>query len=122
MKLEQIREILEAEFLVGEESHDLEIKMVCGADLLSDVLAFTKADALLLTGLTNTQVIHTAEIAEIKAVCFVRGKRPTDETIELAKEKKLPMICTSLLMYESCGRLYSYELPGCSQVEEKMNA
>lgn len=115
MKLKQIREILEAEFLVGEESGDLEIGMVCGADLLSDVLAFTKPEALLLTGLTNPQVVQTAEIADVKAVCFVRGKRPQDETIQLARERNLPMLCTSLLMYESCGRLYSYELPGCSQ-------
>ena len=117
MKLRQVKEVLEAEVLVGEESLDLDITMVCGADLLSDVLAFTKSGSLLLTGLTHPQVIHTAEIAEIKAVCFVRGKRPSDETIDLAKEKGVPLLCTSLPMYESCGRLYNRELPGCSQVK-----
>jgi predicted transcriptional regulator len=119
MMLEQVKEILEAELLVGEASLDADIKMVCGADLLSDVLAFTKSGSLLLTGLTHPQVIRTAEIAEIKAVCFVRGKRPSAETVELAKEKGVPLLCTSLLMYESCGRLYSYNLPGCSQTEEQ---
>ncbi len=43
MKLQQIKEVLEAEVLVGEESLDLDITMACGADLLSDVLAFTKS-------------------------------------------------------------------------------
>ncbi len=119
MKLKQISEILEAEILVGEASIDLEVEMVCGADLLSDVLAFTKSGSLLLTGLTHPQVIRTAEIAEVKAVCFVRGKRPPDETIELAKGRDIPLLCTPLLMYESCGRLYSHALPGCSQVEEE---
>lgn len=119
MKLGQVKEILEAEILVGKESLDLEIKMACGADLLSDVLAFTKPESLLLTGLTNPQVIRTAEIAEIKAVCFVRGKRPSDETIELAEKRNIPLLCTSLPMYESCGRLYSNDMPGCSQTEEK---
>ncbi len=118
MKLEQIKEILEAEVLVGAESLDLDITMACGADLLSDVLAFTKSGSLLLTGLTHPQVIRTAEIAEIEAVCFVRGKRPPDETVDLAKKKGLPLLCTSLLMYESCGRLYGRDLLGCSQVEE----
>jgi predicted transcriptional regulator len=118
MKLEQIKEILEAEVLVGEQSLDLEVEMACGADLLSDVLAFTKSESLLLTGLVHPQVIRTAEIAEIKAVCFVRAKRPPDETIELAKKRNLPLLCTSLPMYESCGRLYGRELPGCSQVGE----
>lgn len=119
MKLGQIKEILEAEVLVGQENLDLEVEMVCGADLMSDVLAFTKPDSLLLTGLTHPQVINTAEIAEIKAVCFVRGKRPPAETIERAKEEGIPLLCSPLLMYESCGRLYSHDLPGCSQVEEK---
>ena len=119
MKLSQVKEILEAELLVGQESLDLEIEMACGADLLSDVLAFTKPISLLLTGLTNPQVINTAEIAEIKAVCFVRGKRPPAETIERAKEEGVPLLCTFLPMYESCGRLYGRGLPGCSQAEEE---
>ncbi len=119
MKLKQISEILEAEVIVGEENLGLEIKMVCGADLLSDVLTFTKSETLLLTGLTNQQVIRTAEIAEVKAICFTRGKRPPGETIELAKNSNIPLLCTSLLMYESCGRLYSHDLPGCFQVEEQ---
>ncbi len=120
MKLGQVKEILGAELLVGgEESLDIEIKMACGADLLSDVLSFTKPESLLLTGLTHLQVIQTTEIADIKAVCFVRGKRPPAETVELAKEKSIPLLCTCLPMYESCSRLYSHGLPGCSQAEEE---
>lgn len=119
MTLKQIKEILEAEVLVGEKSLDLEVKMACGADLLSDVLAFTKSESLLLIGLTHPQVIRTAEIAEVKAICFVRGKRPPDETIELAKKSNITLLCTSLLMYESCCRLYSHGLSGCSAAEEQ---
>ncbi len=119
MRLKQVSEILEAKVLADEESLNLEIKMVCGADLLSDVLAFTKSESLLLTGLTHPQVIRAAEIVEIKAVCFIRGKHPSDETIELAKKSNIPLLCTSLLMYESCGRLYSHDLPGCSAAEEQ---
>ncbi len=122
MILEQVKEILGAEVLVGQESLGLEVKMVCGADLLSDVLAFTKSESLLLTGLTHPQVIRTAEIAEITAICFVRGKRPSDETVELAQEKGVPVLCTSLLMYEACGRLYSHNVPGCSQAGGTINA
>ncbi len=117
MVLRKVKEILEAELITSEDGLDVEIRMACGADLLSDVLAFAKSDSLLLTGLTNPQVIHTAEIAEIKAVCFVRGKRPPAETIELAEEKGVPLLRTSLLMYESCGRLYNHNVPGCSQAE-----
>ncbi len=119
MILKEVKEILEAEVLAGEESLYLDIKMACGAYLLIDVLAFTKSESLLLTGLTHPQVIRTAEIAEIKAICFVRGKRPSDETIDLAKKRGVPLLYTSLPMYESCGRLYSRNLPGCSAAEEQ---
>ncbi len=122
MNLKEISEILKAEVLVGQENLDIEIGMVCGADLLSDVLAFTKPDSLLLTGLTHPQVIRTAEIAEVNAVCFVRGKRPPEETVELAMKRDLPLLCTSLLMFESCGLLYEHKLAGCSQTEETTDA
>jgi len=118
MVVRKVKEILEAELLTGEDGLDVEIQMACGADLMSDVLAFSKSESLLLTGLTNPQVIHTAEIAEIKAICFVRGKRPPTEIVKLAGDKGIPLLCTSLPMYESCGRLYSHNVPGCSQVEE----
>lgn len=116
MTLAQVSDALDAEFLAGSERGDLEFEMACGAGLMGDVLAFAKASALLLTGLTNSQAIRTADVAEIKAICFVRGKRPQPETVELAAEKGLPLLCTRLPMYESCGRLYARGLGGCSEV------
>jgi predicted transcriptional regulator len=115
MNLERLCEILEAKALSCGGHLNREIKMVCGSDLMSDVLAYIKADALLLTGLTNIQVVRTAEMAEVAAVCFVRGKQPHDETIKLAEEKKLPLLTTNLTMYESCGRLYREGLQSCDE-------
>lgn len=119
MTLAQVRDALDAEVLLGENSLDMEFRMACGADLMSDVLAFTKVDSLLLTGLTNSQVIRTAEIAEVRAICFVRGKRPQPDTLALAKDMNIPLLCTSLPMFESCGRLYGCGLAGCSEAGEE---
>lgn len=83
-----------------------EISLVSACDLMSDVLAFTVSGSLPLTGLTNSQVVRTAEMAEINAICFVRGKKPHENTVLLAKGKGLPLLTTSLCMYESCGRLH----------------
>ena len=112
MKLDELKNILEAEVLTGEELLSKEVNMICGSDLMSDVLAFIHADSVLLTGLINPQVVRTAEMAEISCICFVRGKRPPKETIKLAEEKKIPLMATMLSMYESCGRLYVKGLPG----------
>ena len=115
MRLDEIQEILEAELLVGSGIHEIEIGMACGADLMSDVLAFAKTGALLLTGLTNPQVVRTAEMADVSGICFVRGKSPPKETIDLARRDGLPLLTTRLPMFESCGRLYESGLRGCSQ-------
>jgi predicted transcriptional regulator len=116
MNIERIKEILNAEVILGDNLLS-EIKMGCGCDLMSDVLSFIKSDTLLLTGLTNRQVIYTAEIAEIKVICFVRGKKPEEEVIELAREKNIVLLRTDLPMFESCGRLYKAGLIGCSEGE-----
>ena len=117
MTLEEIKKILRAEVLTGSADLQMEVKMGCGCDLMSDVLAFIKAESLLLTGLTNMQVIRTAEMADIVAICFVRGKRPDEETISLAKSSGLPLLMTQLPMFESCGQLYQNGLIGCSKYE-----
>ncbi|MFQ5867360.1 MAG: DRTGG domain-containing protein [bacterium] len=117
MKLKEIKKILEAEVIVGGDYLDKEIKMACGSDLMSDVLAFIKSNSLLLTGLTNPQVIRTAEMSEVVAICFVRGKKPQNDTIKLAREKEMPLLATKFSMYESCGRLYKRGLPGCDEKE-----
>ena len=106
MKLEEICGILEAEVLWGNEFLSEEIKMASGCDLLSDVLAFTKAGTMLLTNLINPHVIRTAEMVDLSLICFVRNKKPEKLIIDLAKEKKIPLICTKFSMYESCVRIY----------------
>ncbi len=117
MILQQIVTILDGGFLTRQNHRQRDVKTGCGCDLMSDVLAFIKRDALLLTGLTNAQVIRTAEMADIQAVCFVRGKKPSKEVIALAEEKDITLLATSLPLFEACGRLYREGLPGCSEYE-----
>lgn len=113
MKLREVKDILEAEVIVGEENMDLEVKTAFGADLMSDVLAFAKAGSLLLTGLTNTQVIRTANVLDIAAIILVRGKKPSSETIALARELKIPILATKYILFETAGRLYMKGIVGC---------
>jgi predicted transcriptional regulator len=115
MKLRDVSRILDAEVISGKDSLDTEVEMACGADLMSDVLAFIKHGSLLITGLTNPQVVRTAEMVDVKAICFVRDKTPGPDTIRLAQSKGIPLLITQLPMFEACGRLYNNGLPGCSE-------
>lgn len=114
MKLREIKEILNANVLAGESELDREVLSACGSDLMSDVLAYVKDQALLLTGLVNGQVIRTAEMMDIHAVIFIRGKEPTEEILSLAEDRDIVIMSTALPMYPACGKLYSAGLAGGS--------
>jgi predicted transcriptional regulator len=113
MKLSEVLAIIDGRIITANPNPDLEVTMGCGADLMSDVLAFTHDGTLLLTGLTNPQVVRTAEMAGIRAIVFVRGKIPPPETIALAEERAIPLIASRYTLFETSGRLFEAGLPGC---------
>lgn len=101
---------------------DLEVSYAFGADLMSDVLRFGHDGILLITGLTNPQVIRTAEMVGIKALLFVRSKLPSPETVDLAQEAGIILLATQFTMYEASGLLYKAELAGLGPCGEYMQA
>jgi hypothetical protein len=85
---------------------DLEVFTACGADLMSDVMAFVKGKGILLTGLINPQVIRTADLLDINAIIFVRGKQPSMDMIDMAVDLNIILAGTKFPMFLSCGKLY----------------
>ncbi len=112
MKLSKIKEILEAEVAAGEDLLESEVDSAFGSDLMSDVLAFVNDRVMLLTGLVNPQVVRTAEMMDISAIVFVRGKQPDENVVALAKAKNIVILTTAHTMYVACGRLYAAGLTG----------
>jgi hypothetical protein len=121
MKLREVLETIEGRVISKHADLDLEVEMGCGADLMSDVLDFTRDGTLLMSGLTNPQVVHTADAVGVKAIIFVRGKMPIEETIALAEEKNIPLLVSKYPMFEICGRLYEAGLPSCGLFESTLN-
>lgn len=112
MKLQEIKDILSAEVLCGEEFLDREVLSACGSDFMSDVLAYVKNQALLLTGLVNVQVVRTADMMDMKCICFVRGKVPDESIVAMARDRDLVIMTSPMRMYNACGLLYSNGLRG----------
>lgn len=104
--------ILDATVLTGEDKLDQEIEAACGCDLISDLLAFTRARMLVLTGLVTPQIIRAAEMMDLLGIVFVRGKKPTPEIVAMAAEAGIPVLCTSYPLYESAGLLFEAGLRG----------
>ena len=113
MKLYEVQRVLGASQIWGHHCLDRDVATACGADLMSDVLAFTKDGALLLTGLTNPQVVRTADVGGLTAIVFVRGKIPSQEATEMAKELDIPLFSTPHTLFEACGILFSKGLKPC---------
>lgn len=115
MRVEEVVEILDGTIIVGQDKKNLEVRFAFGSDLMSDVLAYAvkdSAQSLLLTGLMNSQVIRTAEMLDLCAIVFVRGKTPTEDVIALAEENNVVLISTTKTMYQSAGLLYTNGLEG----------
>ena len=112
MKISTIKEILEAEVLCCEELIGSHVYSACGSDMMSDVLAYVKDQAVLLTGLVNPQVIRTAEMMDMRCIVFVRSKTPSAEMIGLAKESGIVLLSSDKRMYDACGLLYQGGLVG----------
>ncbi|HTG00670.1 MAG TPA: hypothetical protein VK654_08800 [Nitrospirota bacterium] len=111
MKLREIITLLQGEVLCGEYMLDtVDVDHCFSADLMSDVLGRVHANGILLTGLTNPQAVRTADIADIKAVCIVRGKTPDSDSVTLAKRAEIPLFTTQFTMFEACGILYMHGL------------
>ena len=112
MTIREIQNLLDAKLLCGEDKLDAEIAGGCGADLMSDVLAFVKDRSVLLTGLVNHHVIRTAEMLDVSCILFVRGKEVPQDLIDLAEEQGMAVLSTEETLYASCGKLYAAGLPG----------
>ncbi len=106
MNLAEILSILNARMLTDHVPLQKAVESAYCADLMSDVLSFSVTNSLLVTGLTNAQVIRTAEMAAIEVIIFIQGKSPDSQTIKLAEEKRIPLLVTDLSMFDTCGKLY----------------
>lgn len=112
MLIHEVKDVLNAKLLCGEDLMETEVLSACGADLMSDVLAFVKEQSVLLTGLVNPQVIRTAEMMDMRCIVFVRGKMPDSQMVELARRRGIVVLATELRLYTACGKLYSSGLVG----------
>ncbi len=106
MKISEIANLLSARVLCCEDKLENEVHSACGSDMMSDVLAYVKNQAVLITGLVNPQVIRTCEMMDMRCVVFVRSKDPSPEMIALAQESGIVVLATTKRMFEACGLLY----------------
>lgn len=115
LNLFEVIQIVNAQVILDGNYLENKVDAVCGADLLSEVLAcYIHPRTLLITSLTNSHVIRTASIVDLVAILFVRGREPSKEVLEMAYESNIPLFKTDYNMFEACGKLYQAGLKGCA--------
>ena len=112
MKICEIKDLLGADVLCGEELLEHDVASACCSDMMSDVLAYVKDQGVLVTGLVNPQVIRTANMMDMVCIVFVRGKTPDEAIIKLAADKGIVLMKSEERMFTACGLLYSNGLKG----------
>ncbi len=117
MKIKAIVDLLNADVLVGEDMLDGDVHSACGCDMMSDVLAFVKDQAVLITGLCNPQVVRTAVMMDMRCIVFVRGKMPSEDILSLARDAGIVVLASNERMYVACGKLYCAGLTGGEVVD-----
>ena len=112
MKLQEIKRILQCDLLTHDPDLSFEVDSVVASDGMSEILAFYCPGALMITGLTNIQSVRTADVADVRAIVYIRGKRPNEKTINFAQQKGIPVLATDLGMFDVCGILREHGLKG----------
>ena len=115
MKIAEIAELACGTILTDACRAEVDPQGAFVGDLMSDVLASIKPEAILITGLNNPQVLRTALISDVCVVIIARGKKPSEEMTELAKSERIPLISSPLGLFELSAKLaakgiVSYEM------------
>ncbi len=115
MQINDLVKKIDGELIAGEEYADMDVHSAYSADLLSDVLALTEGDTLLITGTVSLQVMRVSEILGITGIVFIRGKKPTDDVMNVARKRlNIPIIVTKKTMFEVSGILFSSGIRPCT--------
>ncbi len=112
MKISDIQTALNAQLLTPDADLAHEVHGACGSDMMSDVLAYVKEQGVLLTGLNNPQVVRTADMMDMVCIVFVRGKTPDDALLDMAAQRGIAVLRTTMPMFTACGTLYAQGLRG----------
>lgn len=112
MKVDELSRLIDGTILSSRNLIDkVDVKTAFAADLMSDVLAYVESlnnDVILITGITNPQIVRTAEMLDIPVIIVARGKKVPPETIKLADEKGIIIISTKNIVFTTSGILYMH--------------
>lgn len=92
MKVSELQE--KVGFNLLNKLYDKEIEGVFISDMVSDIVAGVHAGNLLITIQVHKSLIASANLVDVSAVVYVRGKVPADDVIQLADRANISLFTT----------------------------
>ena len=106
MKLRYLIEKLKLLVKYGDEILDRDVTGGYAGDLLSNVIANSKKGDVWITIQVHANIVAVAVLKELAAIIIVQGREPAEDTIQKAKEEKIPILVSNLSSFELIGKLY----------------
>ncbi len=106
MKISEIAKLIDGKIECNADLAENEVYSAFSSDMMSDVLAFSRDQGILVTGLVNPQIVRTAMMVDIGCIIVVRGKTLDDGVVNLATQNGIVVITTKRNMFETSGILY----------------
>jgi len=107
MILKEICSLVSGNVICGKDRLEEAVEYAFASDLMSDVLTVKKGDFLLITGLANVQSVRTAEMSDLSYIIICRGKKCSDDMIELAEDNDMVLIESPISLFKCAGILYN---------------
>jgi predicted transcriptional regulator len=85
---------------------DKEIGGVYISDMVSDIITGAKANQILVTLQTHKSLIAAANLADVAAVVFVRGRKPADDVVALAAKAGIGLFVTEMDTWSFATKMY----------------
>ncbi|HUX06590.1 MAG TPA: DRTGG domain-containing protein [Acidobacteriota bacterium] len=96
MKVSELADKTSATGIGEYKCEDKDVESVYISDMVSDIITCAKANCLLLTLQTHKSVIAAANLVDVTAIVFARGKKPPEDVIALAEKAGIRLFCTDL--------------------------
>lgn len=112
MTLKDMVEKLGMRVETAEESLQKEVTGGYVSDLLSDVMAQSKAGDIWVTLQAHPNIIAVATLKDLAGIVIVQGRKPEAETLKKAQQEEVPILVSDLQAFEIVGRLYQMGISG----------
>ncbi|HUW81859.1 MAG TPA: serine kinase [Phycisphaerae bacterium] len=76
------------------EYNDREAEGVYISDMVSDIITGAKANNILITLQTHKSLIAAANLVDVAAVVFARGRTPSSDTVQLGRNAGIALFVT----------------------------